>query len=84
MLGSRTNLPKESIEAPLTETLQADHMLEDVEEEPEALVTRRRSGKMIIIDNSSTETAGYVKDVSNKPKTIPILSMLEKNVMAGQ
>ena len=59
-------------------------MLEDVEEKPEALITRRRIGKMIITNSSSTETAGYVKGALNKPETVPILSMLEMNVVADQ
>ena len=59
-------------------------MLEDVEEDSEALKTRKRRGKTIITDSSSTETAGYVKDVLNKPEIVPILSMLEKNAVANQ
>ena len=37
-----------------------------------------------LIEAPITETAGYVWDVLNKPETVPILSMLEKNAIADQ
>ena len=54
---------------------------EDVEEDSEPLIVRRRKEKAIILDSESTETVEVHKD---KPESIPILSMLEKNVVADQ
>ena len=73
-----TKLPKETIEALVTEALQLDPLLDDVEEEEEALVTRRRRGKMILTDSESTKTEGYAKTTLDTQENIPLISMLEK------
>ena len=49
-----TELPKGPTEAPVIETLQVDHLLENVEEE-EVLVTRRIRGKLILTDGESQD-----------------------------
>ena len=53
-----TKPPKGATEALITEDPQVD-VLEDVEEDSEPLITRRRKGKMVILDSESTDTAAY-------------------------
>ena len=72
---SKMQTAKEHItEAPITED----------KEDLESLIIRRRKGKMAILDSESTEIAGYAGVQTDKPETIPVLSMLEKNIVADQ
>ena len=61
-------------EAPITE---------DVEEDSEPLIIRRRKGKMVVLESKSTDTATYTEAARDQPEFIPMLSMLEKNVVAN-
>ena len=72
-------------EAPITEVahkeVPVDHLIEDVIEEEETLQVRRKRGKMVVSDSESTETERYAKE---QDTSIPLLSMLVKNVVADQ
>ena len=57
-----------------------DDIVEELEDSA-ALRTRRRKGKMVISNSEWTETAGYAIEAD---ASIPLLTMLEKNVVADQ
>ena len=56
-----------------------DEIVEESEDST-SLRTIRRKGKMVISDSESTDTAGYAKPHAS----IPLLTMLGKNVVADQ
>ena len=39
---------------------------------------------MVVLESESTETATYAEAARDQPEFIPMLSMLEKNVVANQ